>query len=112
MLWEVADVVEQIFCIACVEDLTPTADDRYAAILGFQADHGVSVPQMRERLRSCCEALTEVDQRARQVCLMRMYAKRWRVFDCESRGRFRGAKVFGPQPRKAKKREPRCGLGH
>jgi hypothetical protein len=50
---QVADVDEQIFTIALVEDLTPTPEDRYAAILGHQADHGLSVPQMRERL-SCC----------------------------------------------------------
>jgi hypothetical protein len=55
ILWEVADIVEQIFTIALVEDLTPTPEDRYAAILGHQADHGLSVPQMRERLRAATE---------------------------------------------------------
>jgi hypothetical protein len=67
ILWEVADVVEQMFTIALVEDLTPTPQDLYAAILGHQADHGLSVPQMRERLRCCYGTMREVDERARQV---------------------------------------------
>jgi hypothetical protein len=89
VLWEVADVVGQVFAIACVADLTPTAEHRYAAILGYQADHDLSVPQMRERLRCCYGTMREVDERARHVRLMRLYAGRWRVWE------FRGGRGFG-----------------
>jgi hypothetical protein len=103
ILWEVADIVEQIFTIALVEDLTPTPEDRYAAI-GHQADHGLSVPQMRERLRCCYGTMREVDERARQVRLMRLYASRWRVWDSAERPRFRRRPNVNAQPRRAKKR--------
>lgn len=104
ILWEVADVVEQIFTIALVEDLTPTPEDRYAAILGHQADHGLSVPQMRGCLRCCYGTMRQVDERARQVRLMRLYAGRWRVWDSAERPKFRRRPNVNAQPRRAKKR--------
>ena len=104
ILWEVADVVEQIFTIALVEDLTPTPEDRYAAILGHQADHGLSVRQMRERLRCCYGTMREFDERARQVRLMRLYAGRWRVWDSAKKPRFRRRPNVNAQPRRAKER--------
>jgi len=42
VLWEVADVVEQIFRIACTENLFPRSEEYDAATCDYQADHGLT----------------------------------------------------------------------
>jgi len=50
VLWEVADIVEQIFRIACTENLHPRPDYD-APCCDYQAEHGLSVTRMREQMR-------------------------------------------------------------
>ena len=37
-LWEVADVIEQIYTIAFTENLYPSSEDRQAAMADYQAE--------------------------------------------------------------------------
>jgi hypothetical protein len=41
-LWEVADVIEQIYTIAFTTNLQPDPEDREAAILDHRAEHKVA----------------------------------------------------------------------
>jgi hypothetical protein len=47
VLWEVADIIEQIFRIACTENLHPRTEDYEAATADYQAEHGLSDSAMR-----------------------------------------------------------------
>jgi hypothetical protein len=85
-LWEVADVIEQIFRIAWTEDLHASPEDRYAAILDYQAEHRLAIGRMQEALRSSFTVMQDIDQRASLIKLARLYAKHWRVFDADKGG--------------------------
>ena len=50
VLWEVADIVEQIFRIACTENLFPRPEEYDAATCDYAAAHGLSVNAMREQI--------------------------------------------------------------
>jgi hypothetical protein len=87
-LWEVADIVEQIFFIAFVENLHPRPGDYDAATCDYAAEHGLSVTGMGEAMRQS-GTLTEIHERAQVIALMRFYAGRWRPWNPEDgvRGR-------------------------
>jgi hypothetical protein len=72
---------------ALTENLYPDPDDRRAATADYRAEHGLSRSAMRlERLP--LSAMREIEVRACVIKLMRIYARRWRVFNPE-----------GPRPR-------------
>jgi hypothetical protein len=76
VLWEVADIVEQIFRIAAtcdLRDLTP--EDREAAIHAYRAMHDLTVTRLRDALRSSLTAIQEVRELSHQAKLMRNYAR-------------------------------------
>ena len=99
ILWEVADIVEQIFRIAFVENLHPRPEDYDAATVDYRAACGLSDSAMREILRSSSHA--RVRERAQVIALMRLYRARWRVWDPEGpRARIPSRQ---PQPCKAGK---------
>jgi hypothetical protein len=75
VLWEVADIVEQIFRIACTENLHPVPEEYDAATCDYAAAHGLSVTGMGERMRQY-GTLGEVHERAQVIALMRIYARR------------------------------------
>ena len=77
VLWEVADIVEQIFRIACTENLHPRPEGYDAACCDYQAKHGLSVTRMREQMRQH-GTLSEIHRRAQVIAPMRLYAKCWR----------------------------------
>src|SRR5215831_4074877 len=82
VLWEVADIVEQIFRIACTENLHPRSEEYDAAACDYAAEHGLSVTGMCEQMRQY-GTLTEIHERAQVIALMRLYGKRWRPFEPE-----------------------------
>jgi hypothetical protein len=84
VLWEIADVVEQIFRIACTENLYPRAEEFDAAACDYQAAHGLSYSKMCEQMRQY-GTLSEIHERAQVIALMRFYRARWRVWDPEGR---------------------------
>src|SRR5215472_13029106 len=95
VLWEVADIVEQIFRIACTEDLRDIAPDDYdAAASDYQAAHELSETAMRKALRSSLTAMRKVRERAQVIALMRLYVRRWRPFEPEG-GYRRAARATG-----------------
>ena len=51
VLWEVADVVEQIFRIAATCDLNPRPEEYDAAACDYVAERGFSDSAMREAMR-------------------------------------------------------------
>jgi hypothetical protein len=77
VLWEVADIVEQIFHIACTENLHPRPEEFDAATCDYQAAHALSYSKMCEQMRQC-GTLSEIHERAQVIVLMRLYARRWR----------------------------------
>jgi len=81
VLWEVADIVEQIFCIAYTENLFTRPEDYDAACCDYRAEHGLSVTGMREAIRQYGTR----DSRAQVIALMRLYGRRWQAWDCEGR---------------------------
>jgi hypothetical protein len=83
VLWEVADILEQIFRIACTENLHPRVEDFETARRDYQAAHGLTNTSMREGLG--LKASREILERAQEIVLMRFYEKRWRVWDSEGR---------------------------
>jgi hypothetical protein len=92
VLWEVADIVEQIFRIAFVEDLLhPRPEEFDAATCDYQADHGLSMTGMREAMRQY-GTLTEIHERAQVIALMRLYARCWRPLVPE--GGMKGARLL------------------
>jgi hypothetical protein len=48
VLWEVADIVEQIYRIACIENLHPRPEEFDAATCDYQAEHGLTYARMCE----------------------------------------------------------------
>jgi hypothetical protein len=72
-LWEVADVIEQIYTIAFTENLQPDLEDREAAILDYRAEQKVARTTMQERLRCCYVTMTEIRLRGQLIKLMRLY---------------------------------------
>jgi hypothetical protein len=84
VLWEVADIVEQIFRIACTENLFPRPEEYDAAAVDYQAAHGLSYSRMCKEMNQY-GALGEIHERAQVIALMRIYAKRWRPWDPEGR---------------------------
>ena len=52
VLWELADVVEQIITIAATVNLTPTVDDYGAARCDFMAEHRLSKTRVQDEMRS------------------------------------------------------------
>ena len=87
VLWEVANIVEQIFTIAASCDLRDvTAEDREVAIHAYQAEHGLTVTRLRDALRSSLTAVREVRERAQVIALMRLYARCWRPLAPEKGG--------------------------
>jgi hypothetical protein len=84
VLWEVADVVEQIFRIAYTENLHPRPEEFDAAACDYQADHGLTYSGMCEAMRQY-GTLSEIRQRAQVISLMRLYERRWRPWDPEGR---------------------------
>ena len=83
-LCELADIVEQIFRIACTENLHPRPEEYDAATCNYVAEHGLSDSAMRSKMRQY-GTLTEIHERAQVIALMRLYGRRWRVWDCEGR---------------------------
>jgi hypothetical protein len=88
---EAIEVVAGPITAAAIEDLTPTPEDRHAAIADYQADRGLSRAQMELELRQYVP-LREVEDHARRVKLMRIYAGHWRVWDSEDRSTVRCAR--------------------
>jgi hypothetical protein len=88
VLWEVADIVEQIYTIALTENLYPRPEEFDAAACDYQADHGLTYSKMCEAMRQY-GTLTEIHERAQVIALMRLYRARWRPWDPEGR-RVRG----------------------
>jgi hypothetical protein len=82
VLWEVADIVEQIFRIAYTENLHPRPEEYNAATCDYAAEHGLSVTRLREQMRQY-GTLSEIHQRAQVIALMRFYSRRWRPSDPE-----------------------------
>ena len=76
MLGEVADIVEQIFRIACTQNLHPRPEEYDAAACDYQADHGLTYSGMCVAMRQY-GTLTEIHERP-QFALMRFYARCWR----------------------------------
>jgi hypothetical protein len=95
VLWEVADIVEQIYFIAATCDLHPRPEEFDAAACDYQAAHGLSYSAMCKQMGG---ATCEIHERAQVIALMRFYRARWRVWDPEGRRR------AGPsrQPRKSR----------
>ena len=91
VLWEVADIVEQIFRIACTENLYPRPEEYDAATCDYAAEHGLSVTGMCEAMRQY-RTLSEIHERALLIALMRLYGARWRPLDLE------GRRARGPVP--------------
>jgi hypothetical protein len=100
VLWEVADIVEQIYRIACTENLHPRPEEYDAAAVDYQAAHGLSYSAMCKEMGG---AFSEIHERAQVIALMRLYRGRWRVWDPEGRRR------SGPsrQPRRKPEKQPR-----
>jgi len=84
VLWEVADIVEQIFRIACTENLHPRPEEYDAAACDYQAEHGLSVTGMCEQMRQY-GTLTKIHERAQVIALMHFYARCWRPSNPEGR---------------------------
>ena len=82
VLWEVADVVEQIFRIACSENLHPRPEEFDAAACDYQAANGLTYSKMREEMHQY-GAMLEINERAQVIALMRLYRARWRPWDPE-----------------------------
>jgi hypothetical protein len=99
VLWEVANIVEQIFRIACIENLRPRPEDYDTAADDYRAECGLSDTAMHEALRSSLTAMREIRERAQVIALMRLYAKRWRPWDPE------GERVKLPSRQKRKPRK-------
>ena len=76
VLWEVTDIVEQIFRIACTENLHPRPEEYDAATCDYQAAHRLSAARMHEQMRQY-GTLTEIHERAQVIALMRLYTRRW-----------------------------------
>ena len=77
VLWEVTDIVEQIFRIACTENLHLRPEEYDASTCDYQAAHGLSGSAMREALWQY-GTLTEIHERPQVITLMRVYGRRWR----------------------------------
>jgi hypothetical protein len=95
-LHELADVVEQIFFIACTEELHPRPEEYDAATCDYAADHGLSYSAMCQQMRQY-GTFGEIHERAQVIALMRIYARRWRPLmpeDGVRRGR-RRARLAG-----------------
>jgi hypothetical protein len=71
ILWEVADIVEQIFRIACTENLHPRPEEYDAATCDYAAEHGLSMTRMREATRQY-GTVGEIHERAQVIALMRL----------------------------------------
>ena len=82
VLWEVADIVEQIFRIACTENLHPRPEEYDAATCDYQGDHGLTYSRMCKQMNG---AFGEIHERAQVIALMRFYRTRWRPFDSGDR---------------------------
>jgi hypothetical protein len=41
----VSDIIEQVFDLACTEDLRPSLDDRHVAALDYRAEHRLNKSQ-------------------------------------------------------------------
>jgi len=74
VLWEVADVVEQVLFIACTENLFPRPEEYDAAACDYQAAHGLSYSAMCQQMNG--GALSEIHERAQVITLMRFYRGR------------------------------------
>ena len=74
-LHELEDILEQIFRIACTENLHPRPEEYDAAANDCAAAHGLSLTAMRERMRHY-GTLSEIHERAQVIALMRLYANR------------------------------------
>ena len=100
-LWEVTDIVEQIFRIACTENLHLRPEEYDASTCDYQAAHELSYSRMCKEMHQY-GTLTEIHERAQVIALMRLYRARWRVWDPE------GPRRSGPsrQPRKTPGRQP------
>ena len=101
VLWEVADIVEQIFRIAYTDNLHPRSEDYDAATCDYQADHGLTYAGMCAAMRQY-GTLSEIHQRAQVIALMRRYKARWRPWDPE------GLRVRPPsrQPKPVPEKRP------
>ena len=104
-LWEVADVIEQIYTIAFTQNLYPSSEDRQAAMADYQAEHEFSTHRLCELLRYNYLTMREIEQRAIRVKLMRLYARRWRPWDSEDRLSMRRARQ-ARRPRPPRKPAP------
>ena len=105
VLWEVADIVEQIFRIACTENLHPRPEEYDAATCDYVAEHGLSDSAMRLKMRQY-GTLTEIHERAQVIALMRLYGRRWRPLAPEG-GVRRGRRRARP-PDRTKKSASDC----
>jgi len=104
VLWEVADVVEQIFTLAMTCDLrTVTPEDHEAAVRTYQAEHDLPTTRLREVLRSSLTAMREVDELGRQAKLMRIYMRCWRPCEPEGRKPCRARANVHAEERRARK---------
>jgi hypothetical protein len=70
VLWDVADIVEQIFRVACIENLHPRPEECGAAACDYQAQHGLSDSAMHEAMRGNLMAMREIRERAQVIALM------------------------------------------
>jgi hypothetical protein len=48
----VSDIIEQVFDLACTEDLRPSLDDRHVAALDYRAEHRLNKSQWQIEQRS------------------------------------------------------------
>ena len=102
-LHELADILEQIFFIACTENLHPRPEEFDAATCDYAAEHGLSYSAMGLAMRQY-GTLTEIHERARVIALMRFYRARWRPWDPE--GRRAGRPSRQPRKPRREKRAP------
>ena len=79
VLWELLDVVERVFTLACtvnLDDVLP--EDHVAGCLAYQVDHGMSMTRLREALRGNLNTMREVRAYTAKAKLDRLYWQGWR----------------------------------
>jgi hypothetical protein len=74
-LRELADIFEQIFHIACTKNLHSRPEEYDAAACDYQAAHGLTYSASKCTNKG---TFSGIHERAQEIALMRLYAKRWR----------------------------------
>jgi hypothetical protein len=110
-LQELADILEQIFFIACTENLHPHPEDFEAANRDYQAEHGILASSMHEL---GLNAMRDIRERAQAIAPMLCEAlatvgseggrSGWRRRGRAARQGRQAGRGSAPQPRRSRRR--------